>query len=259
MVSTQTAEDFELQAAATPVAWLAVDDEDMTQSELQELVTNVIVEADVSAQDVNSPLMQRAVYQQVIDAVMLTVIGLLSISVVIAFVGVANTLSLSTLERTRENSLMRALGLTKGGLRSMLIWEAILISAIGAILGSALGMLYGWAGSTAIFAQLSPDGVEMSWPWLETAVVVLIAISAGLLASLAPTPGVEIVSGAGTGHRFRTRQCNSALPAGSATLKIQREATTLKPRQIRTLPGPHQARTLAPAFHCQTSPRRPQH
>lgn len=187
VVSTQTAEAYELQATGTPVVWLAVDGRDMTQSELQELVTNMIAEAGVSAQDVNSPLMQRAVYQQAINAVMLTVIGLLSISVVIAFVGVANTLSLSTLERTRENSLMRALGLTRGGLRSMLIWEAILISAIGAILGSALGMLYGWAGSVAIFAEISPDGVEMSWPWLETAVVVLIAVSAGLLASLAPS------------------------------------------------------------------------
>ncbi|GAA4477278.1 FtsX-like permease family protein [Enteractinococcus fodinae] len=187
VVSPQTAEAYDLQAAGAPVVWLAVDSRDMTQSELQELVTTMIAEAGVSAQDVNSPLMQRAVYQQAINAVMLTVIGLLSISVVIAFVGVANTLSLSTLERTRENSLMRALGLTRGGLRSMLIWEAILISAIGAILGSALGMLYGWAGSVAIFAEISPDGVEMSWPWLETAVVVLIAVSAGLLASLAPS------------------------------------------------------------------------
>ena len=84
---------------------------------------------------------------------MLTVIGLLGISVLIAFVGVANTLALSSLERTRENALMRALGLTKRGLRSMLMWEAILISAVGAA-GQWLGMLYGWAGSVAIFSQL---------------------------------------------------------------------------------------------------------
>ena len=126
-------------------------------------------------------------YQQAIDAVMLTVIGLLGISVLIAFVGVANTLALSSLERTRENSLMRALGLTKRGLRSMLMWEAVLISAVGAILGSVLGMLYGWAGSVAIFSQIASGGVDITWPWLEVSGVIAVAVIAGLIASVAPS------------------------------------------------------------------------
>ncbi|HEY4557327.1 MAG TPA: ABC transporter permease, partial [Enteractinococcus sp.] len=161
--------------------------QDVSQADLQELITTMIADTELSAQDVSSPLAIRSIYQQAIDAVMLTVIGLLSISVFIAFVGVANTLALSTLERTRENSLMRALGLTKHGLRSMLTWEAILISAVGAILGSGLGMLYGWAGSTAIFRQISSDGPAMSWPWLEVGGVILVAVLAGLIASLAPS------------------------------------------------------------------------
>jgi putative ABC transport system permease protein len=187
VVSEQTAADFGVDSAVTPVVWLAVTNDDISQADLQEVITDLVTNAELSAQDVSSPLVMRSIYQQAIDAVMLTVVGLLGISVVIAFVGVANTLSLSTLERTRENSLMRALGLTRRGLRSMLAWEAILISAVGAILGSILGMLYGWAGSTVIFRQMSSDPVDMSWPILETGIVVIIAVLAGLIASLAPS------------------------------------------------------------------------
>lgn len=187
VVSPQTAETLGSAPVGSPMVWIAVEDQNMAQADLQDLLNTLIAETELSAQDVSSPLIMRSIYQQVIDAVMLTVIGLLSISVFIAFVGVANTLALSTMERTRENSLMRALGLTKGGLRSMLTWEAILISAVGAILGSGLGMLFGWAGSTAIFSQISSEGPDMSWPWLEVGAVIVVAVLAGLIASLTPS------------------------------------------------------------------------
>ncbi|WP_442310885.1 ABC transporter permease [Yaniella sp.] len=187
IVSAETAEQLSMDVTGMAVVWLSVADEDISQADLQEIVTNMVADTEVSSQDVSSPLVLRSMYQQAIDAVMLTVIGLLGISVLIAFVGVANTLALSSLERTRENSLMRALGLTKRGLRSMLIWEAILISAVGAILGSVLGMLYGWAGSVAIFSQLASGGVDITWPWLEVSGVIAVAVIAGLIASVAPS------------------------------------------------------------------------
>src|SRR5690625_7477411 len=82
------------------------------------------------------------------------------------------------MERTRENALMRALGLTKRGLRAMLSWEAVLISAVGAILGSLLGMFYGWAGSVAIFSEIGESqgtsgAVQVTWPWMEVIGVIL--------------------------------------------------------------------------------------
>lgn len=187
IVSAETAEQLSMDVTGMAVVWLSVADEDISQADLQEIVTNMVADTEVSSQDVSSPLVLRSMYQQAIDAVMLTVIGLLGISVLIAFVGVANTLALSSLERTRENSLMRALGLTKRGLRSMLMWEAILISAVGAILGSVLGMLYGWAGSVAIFSQLASGGVDITWPWLEVSGVIAVAVIAGLIASVAPS------------------------------------------------------------------------
>lgn len=187
IVSAETAEQLSMDVTGMAVVWLSVADEDISQADLQEIVTNMVADTEVSSQDVSSPLVLRSMYQQAIDAVMLTVIGLLGISVLIAFVGVANTLALSSLERTRENSLMRALGLTKRGLRSMLMWEAVLISAVGAILGSVLGMLYGWAGSVAIFSQIASGGVDITWPWLEVSGVIAVAVIAGLIASVAPS------------------------------------------------------------------------
>src|SRR5699024_2181891 len=123
LVSEVTAEALGGDVTVPATVWLKVDNQDMSQHDLQELITTMAASSEVSAGDISSPLMTRTVYQQAIDVVMLTVIGLLGISVLIAFVGVANTLALSAMERTRENALMRALGLTKRGLRAMLSWE----------------------------------------------------------------------------------------------------------------------------------------
>src|SRR5699024_9854931 len=192
LVSEATAEELGGDVTGTATVWLKVDNPDMSQNDLQELITTMAASSNVSAGDISSPLMMRSIYQQAIDVVMLTVIGLLGISVLIAFVGVANTLALSSMERTRENALMRALGLTKGSLRAMLSWEAVLISAVGAILGSLLGMFYGWAGSVAIFSEIgesqgSTGPVRVTWPWLEVLGVIAVAVIAGLVASVAPS------------------------------------------------------------------------
>jgi len=123
---------------------------------------------------------------------LLVVTGLLAVSVLIALIGVANTLSLSTIERTRENSLMRALGLTRRGLRTMLATEAVLIAGIAALLGSALGVFYGWMGAESLLGNLVAEGsaagrLVPTVPWLELAAVVAVAVVAGLLASAGPS------------------------------------------------------------------------
>ena len=123
---------------------------------------------------------------------LLVVTGLLAVSVLIALIGVANTLSLSTIERTRENSLMRALGLTRRGLRTMLATEAVLIAGIAALLGSALGVFYGWMGAESLLGNLVAEGsaagrLVPTVPWLELAAVVAVAVVAGLLASVGPS------------------------------------------------------------------------
>ena len=71
--------------------------------------------------------------------------GLLLLSIIIALIGVANTLSLSINERTRELGLLRAVGMNRSQLRSSIRWEAVLISVLGTLVGLALGLVLSWA------------------------------------------------------------------------------------------------------------------
>jgi putative ABC transport system permease protein len=115
---------------------------------------------------------------------LLVVTGLLGVAVVIALIGVANTLSLSVLERTRENSLLRALGLTRGQLRGMLAIEAVLVAGVASVLGTALGIVYGWLGAKSALGNMA--NVVPAVPWLQLLAVFGVAIVAGLLASVVP-------------------------------------------------------------------------
>jgi len=72
---------------------------------------------------VDGSALERQTYMRVIDQVLMAVIALLGVSVIVSLVGVANTLSLSVVERTRENGLLRALGLTKRQMKRLLALE----------------------------------------------------------------------------------------------------------------------------------------
>ena len=133
---------------------------------------------------VTSSADQKAQMDKIINIMLGMVVGLLVISVIIAIVGVANTLGLSVVERTREIGLLRALGLTRAQVRSMFGKEALMLSGIAAILGIALGIGYGIAGSHALFGSLMT--VETSVPWLQLLIVALVAVLAGWLASVIP-------------------------------------------------------------------------
>lgn len=96
--------------------------------------------------------------------------ALLAISVVIAVVGIANTLSLSVIERTRESALLRALGLTRGQLRLMLAVEAVLLPLVGTLLGAAPGAGYAWVGVNPLLGEFTTAPLVL--PWSQLAVVV---------------------------------------------------------------------------------------
>jgi putative ABC transport system permease protein len=109
--------------------------------------------------------------------------GLLALSIIIAMIGVANTISLSVHERTRELGLLRAVGMTRAQLRSSIRWEAVLISVLGAGVGVALGLLSSYALVKALGGfGLTSFGVPV--PTLAGFVVGLAAL--GVIASLLP-------------------------------------------------------------------------
>ncbi len=127
----------------------------------------------------------RASLQSVLNTVTTVATGLLAVAVVIAIVGIGNTIGLSVIERTRESALLRALGLRRGQLRLTLAVEALLLALIGAVVGIVLGLLYGWAGAAATFGEIGRTLV-LAVPWGVVALVLLIAVVAGALASVLP-------------------------------------------------------------------------
>lgn len=134
---------------------------------------------------VDGGLAERTGYTKVFDVLLVVAIALLAVSVLIALVGVGNTLSLSVLERTRENALLRSLGLTRRQLRRMLAAESLLMATVSALLGVALGLVYGWSGTAALMGG-ETDSVSYSVPAGQLVVIALVATAAGLLASLLP-------------------------------------------------------------------------
>ncbi|WP_323958692.1 FtsX-like permease family protein [Arthrobacter sp. JZ12] len=163
--------------------WLKLDDS-LESGDITALRTEIVDALGLPEYLVSGAALERATFNQIIDVLLLVVIALLAVAVLIALIGVANTLSLSVHERTRESALLRALGLTRGQLRSMLAVEAVLIAGVAALIGVGLGMLYGWLGAQSALGLVAE--VTASFPWLQLAGVLAVAILAGLAASVLP-------------------------------------------------------------------------
>jgi putative ABC transport system permease protein len=93
---------------------------------------------------------QRDQVDQQLGVLMLIALALISLTVLIAVVGVGATTALSVVERARESGLLRAVGMSRGGLRGMLTTESALYGLIGAVLGVVLGVPYAWLAVSAI-------------------------------------------------------------------------------------------------------------
>ena len=166
----------------------------VTSPERQALIIKLADEADVEAVQsallkdsqlsINGSALERQMYTKVIDQMMMVLVGLLGVSVVVSLVGVANTLSLSVAERTRENGLLRALGLTRRQMKSLLALEALFLSLTGALIGVGLGIAFGWVGIMSLpIVGATP---VMSVPWLQLVGVCAVAIVSALVASWLP-------------------------------------------------------------------------
>ncbi|NEC89623.1 ABC transporter permease [Streptomyces sp. SID12501] len=111
------------------------------------------------------------------------VYGLLALAIVVAVLGVVNTLALSVVERTREIGLMRAIGMSRRQLRRMIRMESVVIALFGALLGLGLGM--GW-GATAQ-RLLALEGLKvLEIPWMTIGGVFVGSAFVGLIAALVP-------------------------------------------------------------------------
>ncbi len=107
---------------------------------------------------------------------------LLALSIIISLVGVVITLLLAVYERTREIGMMRAVGATRGQIRSMITFESVITAIIGAVVGLVLGLLLGYV----MIKGLESQGLSFSVPVGTLIAVLIMAVVAGLLAAILP-------------------------------------------------------------------------
>lgn len=135
----------------------------------------------------NGELKDRAEFKQAqtqqIEGFLSFVTALLLFAVFIAVFGIANTLGLSIIERTRELGLMRAVGMTRRQVRSLVRWEAVIIALLGAFLGIVIGVIFGWV----IVEALRGEGIsEFQAAPVRLVVIFVVAAIFGVIAAILP-------------------------------------------------------------------------
>jgi putative ABC transport system permease protein len=118
-----------------------------------------------------------------IDQALALFTGLLLFAVIIAVLGITNTLTLSIFERTREIGLLRAVGMTRRQVRRMIRWEAVIVATFGALLGVGIGIVLGWA----VVRALADEGLgAFSIPVGQVILALVLAAISGVIAAIWP-------------------------------------------------------------------------
>ena len=132
-------------------------------------------------------LMDEAAFIKSRSAVLASLLNLITamlvLAIIIALLGIVNTLALSVVERTRELGLLRAIGMRRGQLAQMVAAESVIVAVIGAVLGSALGLAL---GATLAEAFTRSQQATVSIPVTQIAVYIVVTALAGVLAAIAP-------------------------------------------------------------------------
>ncbi|MEV5483602.1 MULTISPECIES: ABC transporter permease [Streptomyces] len=139
----------------------------------------------------NSPLLKVQDRQQFVHEAagtmgdLLTLMyGMLAIGIVIAALGIMNTLAMSVAERTREIGALRAIGMDRSGIRRMIRLEAVTVAAFGTLLGLAGGLFGAWAVGSLANAALPQYSLAL--PWGTLLLVCLLSLAIGALAAAVP-------------------------------------------------------------------------
>ncbi len=150
-------------------------------SQVQAILTRGVERAFPVAEVLNQQELKESREEQV-DQLVNLVLALLFLAILISVFGIANTLALSIHERTRELGMLRAIGMTRRQVRTMIRYEAVITALIGAILGMALGLVF-----AALIAQpLKDEGFTLSYPIGLLLVLLVVAALIGVLAAIAP-------------------------------------------------------------------------
>jgi putative ABC transport system permease protein len=121
---------------------------------------------------------------QMFTLILNMVYGLLAMAVIVAVLGVINTLAMSVFERSQEIGMLRAIGLDRKGIKRMVRLESLVISLFGGVLGIGLGVFFGWAAGELVASRMAT--YELVLPWTRMGVFLLLAATVGVLAALWP-------------------------------------------------------------------------
>jgi putative ABC transport system permease protein len=150
-------------------------------SRVQSRLTKV-VEANFPTAEVSNQQELKERQAEQIDNLVHLIYALLALAIVVSLFGIANTLALSIHERTRELGMLRAIGMSRRQVRTMIRYEAVITALIGAILGMVLGVIF-----AALIAQpLKDEGFTLSYPVGTLILLLVFAALAGVLAAIGP-------------------------------------------------------------------------
>ena len=181
-IAKSAVDELGLPAGVSSVAMVgvngdgSVEDEQLRQNLVDAMNQYIIVQV-MSAEEM-AGMAGQAVTQ------MLNILyALLSLAIIIAILGIVNTLTLSVIERRQELGMLRAVGSQRRQIRTMIILESVQISVFGAVAGIAMGLFLGWAFLKAL-AGTGLEGVAI--PWSLLAIVLIGSLVVGVLAAIFP-------------------------------------------------------------------------
>jgi putative ABC transport system permease protein len=178
-VGLDTLEEAGIRSADSLVYVIAESDTDLAQ--LRQGIDEITEQMPLVA--VKDQEEFKADQRAQVNQLLYLVYALLGLAIIIAILGIVNTLALSVFERTREIGLLRAVGLSRPQLRRMVRLESIAIAVLGAVLGVGLGIVFG----IALQRSQAGEGLEvLAVPWIQLAIFVLLAGVVGVLAALWP-------------------------------------------------------------------------
>jgi putative ABC transport system permease protein len=120
--------------------------------------------------------------EQQVNQLLGLIYALLSLAIVVSVFGIVNTLALSIHERTRELGMLRAVGMSRRQVRTMVRYEAVITALIGAILGTILGVIF----AVLVSRPLADEGFKLSYPVGTLLLLLVLAALAGVIAAIGP-------------------------------------------------------------------------
>ncbi|MCD1287520.1 ABC transporter permease [Brevibacterium sp. GP-SGM9] len=168
--------------------WVKISD-DASTSQIEALSSEL---DGVGASADAAPAQLRAQFASTFQVALTVVLGLLAAAVIIAVIGVSNTLTLSVIDRRREGALLRALGFTRRAMSRMITIESLLMTVIALVFGAGVGTFFGWVGTASITPE-SADPV-LSVPPIQIGLIALAALVAALLASAIPARAMSRIA-----------------------------------------------------------------